>query len=168
MPLRKETRGIIKQIVHQFPQCFPKIRIDRGAIRFVLSGASLMAPGLTSAGGRLPNAENQLKEGDVVLDSGTAAGRWMLDFTSSLDPNINIDILGIDIEPRLFPSVLPPRISFRVESLLNLPAETIHILARFVRHHIIAIGLGRLDPGFEFDSMGGSSIQELQRRLCIA
>ncbi|KAK4040222.1 hypothetical protein C8A01DRAFT_35736 [Parachaetomium inaequale] len=42
------------RLVHRFPQCFPTIRIDRGAIRFVLSGATLMAPGLTSQGGRLP------------------------------------------------------------------------------------------------------------------
>ncbi|KAK4236215.1 hypothetical protein C8A03DRAFT_35884 [Achaetomium macrosporum] len=42
------------RLVHRFPQCFPTIRIDRGAIRFVLSGATLMAPGLTSKGGRLP------------------------------------------------------------------------------------------------------------------
>ncbi|KAF4614339.1 hypothetical protein G7Y89_g15399 [Cudoniella acicularis] len=47
------------KLVHRFPTCFPSIRIDRGAIRFVLSGATLMAPGLTSTGGRLPsgNAE---------------------------------------------------------------------------------------------------------------
>ncbi|KAL8925976.1 MAG: hypothetical protein Q9172_001979 [Xanthocarpia lactea] len=43
------------RIVHQFPHAFRRIRIDRGAIRFVLSGATLMAPGLTSAGGRLPS-----------------------------------------------------------------------------------------------------------------
>lgn len=42
------------RLVHRFPQAFPTVRIDRGAIRFVLSGATLMAPGLTSAGGRLP------------------------------------------------------------------------------------------------------------------
>lgn len=42
------------RLVHRFPQAFPSIRIDRGAIRFVLSGATLMAPGLTSKGGRLP------------------------------------------------------------------------------------------------------------------
>ncbi|KXJ91910.1 hypothetical protein Micbo1qcDRAFT_133991 [Microdochium bolleyi] len=42
------------KLVHRFPAAFPSIRIDRGAIRFVLSGATLMAPGLTSAGGRLP------------------------------------------------------------------------------------------------------------------
>ncbi|KAL8779423.1 MAG: hypothetical protein Q9213_006941 [Squamulea squamosa] len=43
------------RIVHQFPHAFSRIRIDRGAIRFVLSGATLMAPGLTSPGGRLPS-----------------------------------------------------------------------------------------------------------------
>ncbi|KAL1895117.1 translation machinery-associated protein 20 [Ceratocystis pirilliformis] len=41
------------RLVHRFPHAFPSLRIDRGAIRFVLSGATLMAPGLTSAGGRL-------------------------------------------------------------------------------------------------------------------
>lgn len=42
------------RLVHRFPDAFPTVRIDRGAIRFVLSGATLMAPGLTSKGGRLP------------------------------------------------------------------------------------------------------------------
>jgi PUA domain protein len=45
------------KLVHRFPSCFPSIRIDRGAIRFVLSGATLMAPGLTSTGGRLPSGD---------------------------------------------------------------------------------------------------------------
>lgn len=45
------------RLVHRFPQCFPVLRIDRGAIRFVLSGATLMAPGLTSTGGRIPGPE---------------------------------------------------------------------------------------------------------------
>ena len=55
------------RVVHQFPQCFSRIGIDRGAIRFVLSGATLMAPGLTSSGGRLPEADQELKEGEVVV-----------------------------------------------------------------------------------------------------
>ena len=33
----------------------------------MLSGATLMAPGLTSAGGRLPDEEEQLKEGDIAV-----------------------------------------------------------------------------------------------------
>lgn len=55
------------RVVHAFPQCFSRVGIDRGAIRFVLSGATLMAPGLTSAGGKLPDTANQLKEGEVVV-----------------------------------------------------------------------------------------------------
>ncbi|ORY62442.1 translation machinery-associated protein [Pseudomassariella vexata] len=52
------------KLVHRFPAGFPSIRIDRGAIRFVLSGATLMAPGLTSAGGRLPSGAG----GDEGMD----------------------------------------------------------------------------------------------------
>ena len=55
------------RVVHQFPQCFSRIGIDRGAIRFVLSGATLMAPGLTSKGGRLPDAGEELTEGEVAV-----------------------------------------------------------------------------------------------------
>ncbi|KAK7991502.1 PUA domain-containing protein [Apiospora saccharicola] len=51
------------KLVHRFPNCFPSIRIDRGAIRFVLSGATLMAPGLTSPGGRLPSGKGGDPEG---------------------------------------------------------------------------------------------------------
>ncbi|KAI6086272.1 hypothetical protein F4821DRAFT_238855 [Hypoxylon rubiginosum] len=49
------------RLVHRFPAAFPSIRIDRGAIRFVLSGATLMAPGLTSTGGRLPSGVGSLE-----------------------------------------------------------------------------------------------------------
>ncbi|KAI9848910.1 MAG: translation machinery-associated protein 20 [Thelocarpon superellum] len=42
------------RLVHRFPGCWAKVRVDRGAIRFVLSGATLMVPGLTSKGGWLP------------------------------------------------------------------------------------------------------------------
>lgn len=58
------------KLVHRFPQAFPTIRIDRGAIRFVLSGATLMAPGLTSPGGRLPEPRQVETEG---VDE---EGRW--------------------------------------------------------------------------------------------
>ncbi|KAL4976735.1 P-loop containing nucleoside triphosphate hydrolase protein [Aspergillus desertorum] len=54
------------KLLHQFPDMLPTIQIDRGAIRFVLSGATLMAPGLTSPGGRLPDAEHALEQGTVV------------------------------------------------------------------------------------------------------
>lgn len=57
------------RLVHRFPAAFPAVRIDRGAIRFVLGGATLMAPGLTSAGGRLPEP----REGP---ESADGEGRW--------------------------------------------------------------------------------------------
>lgn len=62
------------RLVHRFPQCFPTVRIDRGAIRFVLSGATLMAPGLTSKGGRLPlpgsRGEKEKKPAAVGSEGG--------------------------------------------------------------------------------------------------
>ncbi|WPG99741.1 Hypothetical protein R9X50_00256000 [Acrodontium crateriforme] len=64
-------------LVHKYPWCFTRIRIDRGAIRFVLSGATLMVPGLTSPGGRLPgdadageeygNGGKDVEAGEVVV-----------------------------------------------------------------------------------------------------
>ncbi|KAF2484431.1 hypothetical protein BDY17DRAFT_323283 [Neohortaea acidophila] len=64
------------KIVQQYPWCFQRVRIDRGGVRFVLSGATLMVPGLTSAGGRLPGDEDagpeygndgkELEAGEVV------------------------------------------------------------------------------------------------------
>ena len=42
-------------LLHKYPALLPSIQVDRGAIKFLLSGAAVMAPGLTSAGGRLPD-----------------------------------------------------------------------------------------------------------------
>ncbi|KAJ4323054.1 translation machinery-associated protein 20 [Neodidymelliopsis sp. IMI 364377] len=62
-------------LVHKYPTAFHRLRIDRGAIRFVLSGAALMAPGMTSPGGRLPSkelsAEDQERYGSEDLEAGT-------------------------------------------------------------------------------------------------
>jgi PUA domain protein len=67
------------KLVHRFPAAFPSIRIDRGAIRFVLSGATLMAPGLTSPGGRLPDPADgggaPVAEG-VPSEGADEEGRW--------------------------------------------------------------------------------------------
>ena len=37
--------------------------VDKGAIRHVLSGADVMCPGLTSAGGKI---DDEAQEGDIV------------------------------------------------------------------------------------------------------
>lgn len=38
------------RLLHQYPDMMPKLRADVGAIKFVLSGANIMCPGLTSPG----------------------------------------------------------------------------------------------------------------------
>eukprot|EP00746_Dinoflagellata_sp_MGD_P091552 gnl/MRDRNA2_/MRDRNA2_36278_c0_seq1.p1 gnl/MRDRNA2_/MRDRNA2_36278_c0~~gnl/MRDRNA2_/MRDRNA2_36278_c0_seq1.p1 ORF type:complete len:229 (+),score=42.07 gnl/MRDRNA2_/MRDRNA2_36278_c0_seq1:192-878(+) len=51
------------KVVHKFPFMMPKVQVDKGAIKFVLRGADVMCPGLTSAGGAIP--EN-LEAGTVI------------------------------------------------------------------------------------------------------
>lgn len=41
------------RLVHQYPDIAPTVQVDRGAIKFVLSGANIMCPGLTSPGGKI-------------------------------------------------------------------------------------------------------------------
>ncbi|CAO3686619.1 unnamed protein product [Umbelopsis vinacea] len=48
---------------HTDPVLLPKIQVDRGAIKFVLSGANIMCPGLTSKGARM---ETDLPNESVV------------------------------------------------------------------------------------------------------
>ena len=42
----------------------PRIQVDKGAIKFVIGGANVMCPGITSGGGALPTCE--LSEGAPV------------------------------------------------------------------------------------------------------
>ncbi|KAI8142172.1 PUA-like domain-containing protein [Fennellomyces sp. T-0311] len=51
------------KLLHKYPDILPKIQVDRGAIKFVLSGANIMCPGLTSKGARM---DVELPEGAVV------------------------------------------------------------------------------------------------------
>ncbi|KAL9658362.1 hypothetical protein ABK040_015682 [Willaertia magna] len=41
------------KVLHQYPQMLPKFQVDRGAVKFVLSGANIMCRGLTSPGAQL-------------------------------------------------------------------------------------------------------------------
>lgn len=55
------------KFVHKFPEAFPTVQVDRGAIRFVLSGANIMCPGLTSAGAKLPDAPGFKNDSTVII-----------------------------------------------------------------------------------------------------
>ncbi len=49
-------------MLHQYPFLLPHQRVDKGAIKFVLSGANIMCPGLTH-----PNAKMTPAEKDTVV-----------------------------------------------------------------------------------------------------
>ncbi|ODV90750.1 hypothetical protein CANCADRAFT_57186 [Tortispora caseinolytica NRRL Y-17796] len=53
------------KLVHKYPECFPMVRVDRGAIKFVLGGANIMCPGLNSKGGQLP--DQNIEKGQPVI-----------------------------------------------------------------------------------------------------
>lgn len=53
--------------VLQYPDMMPKLRADVGAIKFVLSGANIMCPGLTSPGATI---HDEVKEDTPVGQSG--------------------------------------------------------------------------------------------------
>jgi len=40
-------------IVRLDPNMLPRLQVDRGAIKFVMAGANIMCPGLTSKGARM-------------------------------------------------------------------------------------------------------------------
>jgi len=42
------------KLLHKFPTMMPAMQVDKGAVKFVLSGANIMCPGFTSPGGLLP------------------------------------------------------------------------------------------------------------------
>lgn len=46
------------RLFHKYPIFLPKQQVDKGAIRFVLSGANIMCPGLTSPGAAMTSCES--------------------------------------------------------------------------------------------------------------
>ena len=41
------------KVLHRYPDMMPKLRVDKGAIKFVFQGANIMCPGLTSPGAQI-------------------------------------------------------------------------------------------------------------------
>ena len=41
------------KLLHKYPTMMNKIQVDKGAIRFILGGANIMCPGITSKGGKI-------------------------------------------------------------------------------------------------------------------
>ncbi|MCO5565364.1 hypothetical protein L7F22_019037 [Adiantum nelumboides] len=77
-------------LLHKYPFLLPSIQVDRGAIKFLLSGANVMAPGLLTAGGRLPDPG----KGEIALPEGAPVAIMAQDKESAL--SIGILRLGTD------------------------------------------------------------------------
>ncbi|KAK3594541.1 hypothetical protein CHS0354_023597 [Potamilus streckersoni] len=45
------------KLIHKYPFILPHMQVDKGAIRFVLSGANIMCPGLTSPGAKMTKVD---------------------------------------------------------------------------------------------------------------
>ncbi|GAA5873654.1 hypothetical protein JCM8547_002668 [Rhodosporidiobolus lusitaniae] len=54
------------KILHRYPDMLPRVGVDRGAIKFVLSGANIMCPGITSPTGFLPPSSQNVPKGSPV------------------------------------------------------------------------------------------------------
>lgn len=46
------------KLLHQYPFICPHQQVDKGAIKFILSGAHIMCPGLTSPGAKMSKVES--------------------------------------------------------------------------------------------------------------
>ncbi|ORY89147.1 PUA-like domain-containing protein [Leucosporidium creatinivorum] len=54
------------KILHKYPALLPRVGVDRGAIKFVLAGANIMCPGLTSPTAYLPPTSANIPSGTPV------------------------------------------------------------------------------------------------------
>ncbi|EGW35610.1 uncharacterized protein SPAPADRAFT_58828 [Spathaspora passalidarum NRRL Y-27907] len=82
--------------VHKYPDCFPRVQVDRGAIKFILSGANIMCPGLTSPGAKLPE-ENMEKDAIVTVyaegkENALAIGKLLMSIDDIKTKNKGIGI----------------------------------------------------------------------------
>ncbi|KZP03824.1 S-adenosyl-L-methionine-dependent methyltransferase [Athelia psychrophila] len=84
---------------------------------------------------RLFLAPVALKAGDRVLDSGTGAGSWLLDFAGEVPDTVAI--YGIDISPRLFPANPPANAHLSTQSVTQLPADWSATFALVNQRHLV-------------------------------
>ena len=68
------------RLLHQYPDMMPKLRADTGAIKFVVSGANIMCPGLTSPGATL---HAEVLQCCYVMQHGRCLSAWRLCYSIS-------------------------------------------------------------------------------------
>mmetsp|Transcript_65806 Transcript_65806/g.130418 ORF Transcript_65806/g.130418 Transcript_65806/m.130418 type:complete len:183 (-) Transcript_65806:232-780(-) len=83
------------RLLHRYPDILPKFRVDRGAIRFVLSGANIMSPGLTSAGGHMDDVP---AESCVAIMAENKEHALAIGITTMSSEQIRTENKGIAVE----------------------------------------------------------------------
>ncbi|GAA5833907.1 hypothetical protein JCM3766R1_002465 [Sporobolomyces carnicolor] len=89
------------KVLHKYPGMLPRVGVDRGAIKFVLGGANIMCPGMTSATGYLPPTEHNIAKSTPVAvhaygkENALAIGLTAMstDEIRSINKNIGVDMI---------------------------------------------------------------------------
>jgi predicted RNA-binding protein (TIGR00451 family) len=84
------------KLLHQYPDMMKKLRVDTGAIKFVLSGANIMCPGLTSPGATIHD-EAEAEEA-VAIYAENKEHALAIGFTSMSTEEIRSVNKGIGVE----------------------------------------------------------------------
>jgi len=83
------------KLLHKYPFICPWLQVDKGAIKFVLSGANIMCPGLTSPGARM--TPGLAKESVVAImaegkEHALAIGLTSMSVTDILEKNKGVGV----------------------------------------------------------------------------
>ncbi|KAJ4967984.1 hypothetical protein NE237_014685 [Protea cynaroides] len=84
------------RLLHQYPNIMKKLQVDRGAIKFVLAGANIMCPGLTSPGGVLD--DDVVEETPVVIVAEGKQHALAIGFTEMSAKKIRAINKGIGVD----------------------------------------------------------------------
>jgi len=84
------------KLLHKYPQIMPKLRVDTGAIKFVLSGANIMCPGLTSPGATIHDEVD--KETPVAIYAENKEHALAIGYTSMSTEEIRTVNQGVGVE----------------------------------------------------------------------
>lgn len=83
------------RLLLEYPTLLPSCQVDTGAIKFVLGGANIMCPGLTSKGGKVPEAD---KHKTVVIFAEDKVNPLAIGYTVMSKADMQKINKGIGIE----------------------------------------------------------------------
>ncbi|KAF9445131.1 S-adenosyl-L-methionine-dependent methyltransferase [Macrolepiota fuliginosa MF-IS2] len=81
-----------------------------------------------------------LNSGDIVLDSGTGSGHWLLSLAKEVPQTIQL--YGVDLSPRMFPPAAstPPNATFTPTSITSLPEHWTNTLS-LIHQRLLVVAL---------------------------